>query len=103
MSKVRDGRSSKAEHPAYWSAVMILEPILATGGSICTAIDLILRQGVPKHNIIIANLITSRRALEVVFGRYPGIRIVSAAVDEKLNAQWSVFARTSDRCCVLTF
>ncbi|KAI4854671.1 hypothetical protein E4T44_00016 [Aureobasidium sp. EXF-8845] len=69
-------------------AVLILEPILATGGSICTAIDLILRQGVSEHNIIIANLITSRKALEVVFSKYPSIRIVTAAVDEKLNAKW---------------
>lgn len=69
-------------------AVLILEPILATGGSICTAIDLILKQGVPEDKIIVANLITSRKALQIVFGKFPKLRIVTAAVDEKLNAKW---------------
>jgi uracil phosphoribosyltransferase len=88
MNKVRGDWSSGFEHAAYYPAVLILEPILATGGSVCTAIDLIQRQGVPEQNIVIANLITSRKALEVVFGKYPSIRIVTAAVDEKLNAKW---------------
>lgn len=88
MSKVRDGHSAVGGYIAYWPAILILEPILATGGSICIAIDLMLRQGVLENNIIIANLITSRRALEIVFGRYPSIRIVTAAVDENLNAKW---------------
>jgi uracil phosphoribosyltransferase len=88
MNKVRNSRDSAKERAAYQSAILILEPILATGGSICTAIDLILRQGVSENNIIIANLITSRKALEVVFGKYPSICIVTAAVDEKLNAKW---------------
>jgi uracil phosphoribosyltransferase len=88
MNKVRKSRSSGEEYAAYWSAILILEPILATGGSICTAIDLILRQGVSEHNIIISTLITSRKALEVVFSKYPSIYIITAAVDERLNAKW---------------
>ncbi|KAK6003567.1 hypothetical protein QM012_009338 [Aureobasidium pullulans] len=68
-------------------AVLILEPILATGGSICTAVDLILEQGVPEDRIIVANLITSRKAIQVVFDKYQKLRIVTAAIDEKLNAK----------------
>ncbi|KAG9594228.1 hypothetical protein KCU77_g2382, partial [Aureobasidium melanogenum] len=68
-------------------AILILEPILATGGSICTAIDLIISKGVPEDNIIVANLITSRKAIEIVTSRYPKLRIVTAAIDEKLNAK----------------
>ncbi|KAH0005490.1 PRTase-like protein, partial [Aureobasidium melanogenum] len=68
-------------------AVLILEPILATGGSICTAIDLIISKGVPEDRIIVANLITSRRAIEIVSSRYPKLRLVTAAIDEKLNAK----------------
>ncbi|KAH0391733.1 PRTase-like protein, partial [Aureobasidium melanogenum] len=68
-------------------AVLILEPILATGGSICTAIDLIISKGVPEDRIIVANLITSRKAIEIVSSRYPKLRLVTAAIDEKLNAK----------------
>lgn len=66
---------------------MILEPILATGGSICTAIDLLLSKGVPEDRIIVANLITSRKATQIVSEKYPKLRIVTAAIDEKLNAK----------------
>ncbi|KAG9674784.1 PRTase-like protein, partial [Aureobasidium melanogenum] len=68
-------------------AVLILEPILATGGSICTAIDLIISKGVPEDRIIVANLITSRKAIGIVSSRYPKLRLVTAAIDEKLNAK----------------
>ncbi|KAH0333939.1 PRTase-like protein, partial [Aureobasidium melanogenum] len=68
-------------------AVLILEPILATGGSICTAIDLLLSKGVPEDRIIVANLITSRKATQIVSEKYPKLRIVTAAIDEKLNAK----------------
>ncbi|THY36896.1 hypothetical protein D6D01_00074 [Aureobasidium pullulans] len=87
---------SKFPPKLHEQAILILEPILATGGSICAAIDLILRQGVPEHNIIIINLITSRRALEVVFGRYRNIRIITAAVDERLNSQCQLVPGVGD-------
>jgi uracil phosphoribosyltransferase len=65
--------------------VMILEPMLATGGSACAAIDVIKAQGVPEENIIFVNVLASQVGVERLFSRFPGIRLVTAAVDEHLT------------------
>lgn len=65
--------------------VMILEPMLATGGSACAAIDVIKAQGVPEENIIFVNVLASRHGAETLFNRYPQIRLVTAAVDEDMT------------------
>lgn len=67
------------------TAVLILEPMLATGGSACMAIDVIKSAGVPEENIIFVNVLASRRGLTRVFSRFPSIRMVTAAVDEELT------------------
>ncbi|OQD73797.1 hypothetical protein PENDEC_c013G07158 [Penicillium decumbens] len=65
--------------------VMILEPMLATGGSACVAINAIKTQGVPEENIIFVNVLASRSGVRSLFSRFPGIRLVTAAVDEDLT------------------
>lgn len=65
--------------------VMILEPMLATGGSACAAIDVIKAQGVPEENIIFVNVLSSRHGAKTLFSRFPHIRLVTAAVDEDLT------------------
>lgn len=67
------------------AAVLILEPMLATGGSACMAIDVIKSAGVPEKNIIFVNVLASRRGLRRVFSHFPSIRMVTAAVDEELT------------------
>jgi uracil phosphoribosyltransferase len=59
--------------------------MLATGGSACAAIDVIKTQGVPEENIIFVNVLASRLGVEKLFSRFPGIRLVTAAVDEHLT------------------
>ncbi|RVX66951.1 hypothetical protein B0A52_09075 [Exophiala mesophila] len=69
------------------SIVFLLEPMLATGGSICKAVELVLERGVPESNIVIVNVMSSRFALSVVGDRFPQLKIVTAAIDETLNSQ----------------
>lgn len=66
--------------------------MLATGGSICKAVELVLEQGVPESNIVIVNVMSSRFALNVVGEKFPQLRIVTAAIDETLNSQKYVVA-----------
>ncbi|KAH8680229.1 uracil phosphoribosyltransferase [Ilyonectria robusta] len=67
-------------------AVFILEPMLATGGSACMAIDIIKAAGVPEEQIYFINLVASRKGLDTLGSRFPEVRIVTAAVDEELTA-----------------
>ncbi|KAJ5760136.1 hypothetical protein N7520_007292 [Penicillium odoratum] len=65
--------------------VFILEPMLATGGSACAAIESIKANGVAEENIIFINILASRHGISVLFDRFPSIRLVTAAIDEELT------------------
>ena len=63
--------------------------MLATGGSALTAIE-VLTTGDKYHrvapeNIIFANMICAPEGLKVMAEKYPEIKIVTAAIDERLN------------------
>lgn len=60
--------------------------MLATGGSACKALEILKRNGVQEENIIFLNLVTSKKGLDRVTKEYPGIYLVTAAVDQDLTA-----------------
>ncbi|KAI9731644.1 MAG: hypothetical protein M1818_007774 [Claussenomyces sp. TS43310] len=76
--------------------VLLLEPMLATGGSACLAIELITAQGVPEENIIFVNFVASRQGIDVVTRRFPRLAIVTAAIDEKMNEKSHVVPGLGD-------
>lgn len=65
--------------------VMILDPMLATGGSVIETIKAVLGQGVPEERILFVNLVSCEQGLARVFSEYPNIRIVTAEVDPHLD------------------
>lgn len=60
--------------------------MLATGGSACKALEILKRNGVQEENIIFLNLVTSKKGLDRVTKEFPGINLVTAAVDQDLTA-----------------
>lgn len=72
----------------YKSAqVIILDPMLATGGSIMSTIEMITQLGVKDENITVACIIASPEGVKVINDAHPKIRIVCGAIDECLNEQ----------------
>jgi uracil phosphoribosyltransferase len=63
--------------------VILIDPMLATGGSSVAAIDLLVEQGA-KH-IRVVNLVAAPAGIRVVQKKYPRVPIFTAAVDKKLN------------------
>ena len=63
--------------------VILIDPMLATGGSAVAAIDLLVEQGA-KH-IRLVNLVAAPEGIRVVQKNYPRVPIFTAAVDKKLN------------------
>ena len=63
--------------------VLLLDPMLATGGSAVAAIDGLKRRGV-KH-IKLMNIIAAPEGIERVHHDHPDVDIYCAALDEKLN------------------
>ncbi len=62
-----------------------MEPMLATGGSACKAIDIIVEHGVAEENIVFVNFVASRKGIEIVTRKYPELRIITAAIDVEID------------------
>eukprot|EP00010_Vexillifera_abyssalis_P005312 CAMPEP_0201560388 /NCGR_PEP_ID=MMETSP0173_2-20130828/78243_1 /ASSEMBLY_ACC=CAM_ASM_000268 /TAXON_ID=218659 /ORGANISM="Vexillifera sp., Strain DIVA3 564/2" /LENGTH=228 /DNA_ID=CAMNT_0047974835 /DNA_START=107 /DNA_END=793 /DNA_ORIENTATION=- len=65
--------------------VLLLDPMLATGGSVCAAIQVLLDQGVPEKNIIFVNLVAAPEGIEFLCQKHPEVQVVTQMVDECLN------------------
>ncbi|HZF02123.1 MAG TPA: uracil phosphoribosyltransferase [Methylomirabilota bacterium] len=63
--------------------VVLIDPMLATGGSAVAAIDLLVEQGA-KH-IRLVNLVAAPEGIRMVQQNYPRVPVFTAAVDKKLN------------------
>ena len=65
--------------------VLLLDPMLATGGTALAAIEVLLDRGVPEEHIVFINLLSAPEGIAVVHGRYPEVRLVTSAVEKGLN------------------
>lgn len=63
--------------------IILVDPMVATGGSMCDAIEIIKSREPLK--IITLNIIASPEGLAVVSFTYPDVDIYIAQIDEKLN------------------
>ncbi len=65
--------------------LIVLDPMLATGGSAATAVQFLKEKGAPGEHIKLVCLISSREGIEAVQAQHPEIDIYVAAIDEELN------------------
>ncbi|GJJ14127.1 Uracil phosphoribosyltransferase, synthesizesUMP from uracil [Clathrus columnatus] len=65
--------------------VLLLDPMLATGGSAMKAVEVIMAEGVPEERIIFVNLISAPEGLRSFCTRFPNVRVITGCVDEGLN------------------
>jgi uracil phosphoribosyltransferase len=63
--------------------VILVDPMLATGGSACDALDMLKRHGC--KNIRFMALVAAPEGVEKVQSTHPDVDIFVAALDEKLN------------------
>ena len=63
--------------------VVLVDPMLATGGSATAAIELLRARG--AKNIRMINLVAAPEGIAAVHEKYPEVNIYVASVDEKLN------------------
>lgn len=65
------------------AVVMIVDPMLATGGSANAAITMVKRQG--AKNIRLVCLVGAPEGVKAVEAQHPDVDIYLAALDDKLN------------------
>ncbi|KAG8345195.1 putative Uracil phosphoribosyltransferase [Trypanosoma vivax] len=67
--------------------VLLLDPMIATGGSAIRATEILLNEHkVQQDRIIFLSLIACPEGIREYLRRFPGIAVVSAALDEALDA-----------------
>lgn len=70
---------------AKCTTVIITEPMIATGGTLTLVVDLLKEKGVQEKNIVIASVLAAPEGLAILNERFPEIKVVVIAIDEKLN------------------
>lgn len=63
--------------------VIIVDPMVATGGSLCDAINIVKNKGAAK--IITLNIIASPEGIAEVENSHPDVTIIIGQIDEKLS------------------
>jgi len=74
--------------------VILIDPMLATGGSAVAALDLLVEQGA-KH-IRLVNLVAAPEGIRRVRKNYPRVPIFTAAVDRQLNQKGFILPGLGD-------
>ncbi|TDL15814.1 PRTase-like protein [Rickenella mellea] len=84
--------------------VLLLDPMLATGGSAMKAVEVLQDSGVPEERIIFINLISAPEGLKTFCTRYPKVRLITGWIDKGLNEKAYIIPGLGDfgerRYCV---
>jgi len=78
---------SKLQKDISKRQVLLLDPMLATGGSVCKAIEVLKEKGVKEEKIIFVNLIACPEGIKKVSEEFPNVKIVTGFIDKKLNSK----------------
>jgi uracil phosphoribosyltransferase len=76
------------------SEVILIDPMLATGGSAVAALDFLVQAG--ARQIRLVNLLVTRDGIDRVQTSHPGVRIYTAAIDRQLNAHGYILPGLGD-------
>jgi uracil phosphoribosyltransferase len=75
----------KLPHISKNTEVLLLDPMIATGGSGIDALKLLRDAGVNEEKITFVAIIAAQEGVEAVRKEFPKINLVIAQIDEKLN------------------
>ena len=73
---------------------LIVDPMLATGGTLIATIDLLKQKGC--QHIMGLFLVAAPEGIKAVMSKHPDVDIYTAAVDEKLNEQGYILPGLGD-------
>ena len=74
--------------------VILIDPMLATGGSAVAALDLLVEQG--AKGVRLVNLVAAPEGIRAVRAKYPTVPIFTAAVDRQLNERGYILPGLGD-------
>jgi len=65
--------------------IIILDPMIATGGTAISTLEILKKRGIKEKNIIFASIISAPEGLETIRSDFPDITILTAGIDDKLS------------------
>ena len=72
------------------NSVIILDPMIATGGSGSAAIQILKDKGIKEENMLFMAIIASQQGVDHIEQQFPKLKVVVPAIDETLNAQFFI-------------
>lgn len=111
IGKILIQRNENTAQPVFYMAklppdiasrhVLLLDPMLATGGSAIVAIEKLLQAGVKESNIVFVSVVAAPEGINALLSKHPNIDLCTASVAVGLNEK--SFIRKSlgdygDRC-----
>lgn len=76
--------------------VLLLDPMCATAGSVCKAVEILLQYGVAEKNIIFVSLLIAPEGIDRIYQNFPSVKIVCAAVDDGLDENFYIVPGIGD-------
>jgi len=76
------------------SIVIILDPMLATGGSICAAVSYLKERGANKIKVV--SLIAAPEGINKLTNEHPDVQIYIAVLDRQLNSKGFILPGLGD-------
>jgi len=76
------------------TTVFVLDPMLATGGSLCEALSILKQAGAKK--CVLVTLLAAPEGVACVERAHPEVAIYTAACDEKLTANYFIYPGLGD-------
>lgn len=76
--------------------IFITDPMLATGNSLIEAIKLYTDKEIPAENIKVICIIAAPEGIKNIQAKFPGVEIITAAVDSHLNEKGYIIPGMGD-------
>ena len=70
--------------------VVIVDPLLGTGGSVMCAIKVLLDKGADINNVYFFNVLSCPEGIAAVLAAFPQVRIVTGCIDDRLNEKFYI-------------
>jgi len=67
--------------------IIILDPMIATGGSAAEAIKVLIDAGVKEDKIIFVAIIASQEGLKHIQSEFPKVKLIVTQIDDELNSK----------------
>lgn len=71
--------------PSDPGRVILVDPMLATGGSAAHAVDVLIRRGVAAEEVRLVTLVAAPEGMRIFAAAHPRVPVYTASLDERLN------------------